>query len=90
MQRLGASIQEAGTDEDDGNEKLTDWRRIVYVGLAGIFFFAGIGSQMLTSSLDSITIALFITGTAICAIPIMKAAIVSSFIRRTIDIHVRF
>jgi cation transport ATPase len=31
--------------------------------------------------------ALFVTGSAICVIPIMRAALVSTFIRQTIDIH---
>jgi Cd2+/Zn2+-exporting ATPase len=86
-QRLGASIQEAGEGDEETNEELMDWRKISIVGLACIFFFAGVGAQMLISPQSRVTLALFVTGTAICVIPIMKAALVSTFIRHTIDIH---
>jgi cation transport ATPase len=86
-QRLGASIQEAGGDNEEMNKKLFDWHKIVTVSLACLCFFAGISAQMLISPFDRVTIALFIAGTAICVIPILKKALLSTFIRRTIDIH---
>jgi hypothetical protein len=40
---LGASIQDVGVGDKEINEELMDWRKISIVGLACVFFFAGVG-----------------------------------------------
>eukprot|EP00596_Hydrurales_sp_CCMP1899_P005052 CAMPEP_0119041538 /NCGR_PEP_ID=MMETSP1177-20130426/12527_1 /TAXON_ID=2985 /ORGANISM="Ochromonas sp, Strain CCMP1899" /LENGTH=735 /DNA_ID=CAMNT_0007007663 /DNA_START=227 /DNA_END=2434 /DNA_ORIENTATION=+ len=86
-QRLGASIQEAGAEDEEAQEELLDRRKLFIVGLACVFFFAGVAAQTLTTPFSRVTMALFVTGTAISVLPILKAALISTFVRHTIDIH---
>lgn len=40
-QRLGASVQEVGDSTEEGEEEKINWRKLNFVGLIGLLFFAG-------------------------------------------------
>ena len=106
-ERLGAAVQESGTEgEEDGEGEgegkggwLAGWlgggrgglrgtiARACFAVLLLALFFVGVGVQDQTGEHSTATVAIFLLNTCLGSLPVMRAAFVSSVIRRTLDIH---